>query len=69
MTETITVSGEQHPFTGQNLVELLAERGIAAERRGIAVALNGAVVPRGDWPGTRLSPGDRVEIAEARAGG
>ncbi len=37
--------------------------------RGIAVALNGDVVPRARWEATRLSPGDRVEIVTAAAGG
>ncbi len=37
--------------------------------RGVAVALNGEVVPRSRWEVTRLSPGDRVEIVTATAGG
>ncbi|HEV3282259.1 MAG TPA: sulfur carrier protein ThiS [Acidimicrobiales bacterium] len=37
--------------------------------RGVAVALNGEVVPRSRWELTRLSPGDRVEIVTAAAGG
>ncbi len=38
-------------------------------QRGIAVALNGAVVPRAAWPQTALKPGDSVEIVRARQGG
>lgn len=37
--------------------------------RGVAVALNGEVVPKSRWGATRLSPGDRVEIVTAAAGG
>ena len=37
--------------------------------RGIAVALNGEVVPRSRWAATRLAPEDRVEIVTAAAGG
>ena len=40
-----------------------------AERRGIAVALDGEVVPRGRWPETELRAGHRVEVLEARQGG
>ena len=40
-----------------------------AERRGIAVALDGEVVPRGRWGETRLAEGQRVEVLEARQGG
>jgi sulfur carrier protein len=39
------------------------------ERRGIAVALDGEVVPRGRWADTALSEGQRVEVLEARQGG
>jgi sulfur carrier protein len=40
-----------------------------AERRGIAVALDGEVVPRGRWAATPLADGHRVEVLEARQGG
>lgn len=38
-------------------------------RRGVAVALNGEVVPKSQWESTRLTPGDQVEIVTAAAGG
>ena len=37
--------------------------------RGVAVAVNGEVVPKGRWASTRLAHGDRVEIVTAAAGG
>jgi sulfur carrier protein len=37
--------------------------------RGVAVALNGEVVPRSSWSTTRLTSGDRLEIVTAAAGG
>jgi sulfur carrier protein len=40
-----------------------------ADGRGIAVALNGEVVRRADWPATRLAPGDQVEVLTAVQGG
>ena len=40
-----------------------------AERRGVAVALNDAVVPRASWPATALSEGDRVLVIQATQGG
>lgn len=36
---------------------------------GIAVAVNGEVVPRGSWPDTRVADGDRVEVLTAVQGG
>jgi len=38
-------------------------------QRGVAVAVNGTVVPRSRWDATVLNPGDRVEIVTAAAGG
>lgn len=38
-------------------------------RAGIAVALNGEVVPRQDWDTTRLAPQDRVEVLAPMQGG
>ncbi len=37
--------------------------------RGIAVALNGAVVSRSDWNDVELTEGDRVEVLGAIGGG
>ena len=36
---------------------------------GVAVALNGEVVPRSAWDSTDLRPGDRVEVLTAAQGG
>ncbi|HXD28902.1 MAG TPA: sulfur carrier protein ThiS [Arthrobacter sp.] len=36
---------------------------------GLAVAVNDDVVPRSSWAGTRLQPGDRVELLSAVQGG
>ena len=47
----------------------LAREALDTNQRGIAVALNGAVVPRTAWPSTRLRAGDSVEIVRARQGG
>jgi sulfur carrier protein len=41
----------------------------AAARRGIAVAVNGQVIPRSQHASTELSEGARVEIVTAVQGG
>ncbi len=66
---TIQVNGQALAFAAGNLVALLRERDIDPAGRGIAVALNGAVVPRSAWGDTTLKPGDSVEIVLARQGG
>jgi len=48
---------------------LLEARGVAPETRGVAVAINGAVVPRAAWGETRLAAGDEIEIIKAMSGG
>lgn len=70
MTEQIIrVNGESEPLAAATLDALLAEKAVDTMQRGIAVALNGAVVPRAAWRATALKPGDRVEIVRARQGG
>jgi sulfur carrier protein len=65
----IRVNGQEEPLSVATLAALLDEKAIDVGQRGIAVALNGAVVPRADWPATPLKPGDSVEIVRARQGG
>jgi sulfur carrier protein len=65
----IRVNGENEPLAAATLQALLAERAVDTEQKGIAVALNGAVVPRAAWPQTLLRPGDTIEIVRARQGG
>jgi sulfur carrier protein len=35
----------------------------------VAVALNGEVIPRREWPKTDVTPGDSVEVVRAVGGG
>jgi sulfur carrier protein len=44
-------------------------RANADERRRVAVARNGEVVPRVEWDGTKLADGDVVEVLAPVAGG
>jgi sulfur carrier protein len=66
---TIRVNGETEPLVATTLEALLVEKTADTAQRGIAVALNGAVVPRAAWSETLLRPGDSVEIVRARQGG
>jgi sulfur carrier protein len=65
----IRVNGETEPLMVATLAALLEEKALDTSQRGIAVAVNGAIVPRGAWPQTKLRPGDSVEIVRARQGG
>jgi sulfur carrier protein len=66
---TIRVNGESEPLAAATLDALLAEKAVDTMQRGIAVALNGSVVPRASWCDTMLKSGDNVEIVRARQGG
>jgi sulfur carrier protein len=48
---------------------VLARLGHHSGRGGIAVALNGAVVPRSAWDETRVAERDRLEVLGATQGG
>jgi sulfur carrier protein len=41
----------------------------AAQTRGVAVAVNGDVVPRSAWPDLPLRDGDTIEVLTAVPGG
>jgi sulfur carrier protein len=43
--------------------------GLEAAARGVAVAVDGEVVPRGEWAERRLSEGESVEVVRAVQGG
>jgi sulfur carrier protein len=66
---SIRVNGEDEPLAAATLSALLEEKAVDTGQRGIAVAVNGAIVPRAAWPQTQLRPGDSVEIVRARQGG
>ncbi len=61
----LTVNGEQRDVPDAGTVADL----VGEPRRGVAVAVNGEVVPRAGWPATPLRDGDRVEILTAAQGG
>lgn len=64
----IRVNGETvEVAAGDTLDELLARRG--ADRHGVAVAVDGEVVPRASWPDTALADGAAVEVLTAVQGG
>jgi sulfur carrier protein len=69
MAATISVNGEDEPLGAATLAALVAEKAQQTNRTGIAVALNGSVVPRTAWEATTLSPGDRIEIVRVLQGG
>ena len=68
MTSAIRVNGRAENVTAATVAELLHARGINGPR-GVAVAVNGAVVPSRRWSETALAPGDDIEIVRPFGGG
>ena len=65
---TVTVNGAATEVAaGATVAQLVAA--CAGEQRRVAVAVNGDVVPRSQWPTTRLAAGDSIEVLVAVAGG
>lgn len=66
----VTVNGEATEVQpGATVRSLLDALEVPAGGRGVAVAVDAEVVPRGDWERTELNDGARVEILRAIQGG
>jgi sulfur carrier protein len=68
MSVQIKLNGEPRELAeGAALADAVAQvTGLAS---GVAVAVNGDVVPRGSWSATPLREGDQVEVVTAVQGG
>ena len=66
----IELNGEARELpAGATLEAAVRETGAEQGARGVAVALDGEVVPRGEWEATALREGQRVEVLAAIQGG
>jgi sulfur carrier protein len=64
----IVLNGSPRDGT-QSLGRLLEELGLGPDARGVAVAVDGEVVPRSQWGRLTLGEGSRVEVVDAIQGG
>ncbi|MEA2178674.1 MAG: sulfur carrier protein [Solirubrobacteraceae bacterium] len=66
----ITVNGESAELpAGAYIADVLDALGVEPGRRGVAIAVDGEVVPRAQWDTTSLQDGVRVEVVQAIQGG
>ncbi|GAA1310334.1 sulfur carrier protein ThiS [Pseudonocardia xinjiangensis] len=64
----VWINGDQRELgAGASVLDALAELG--APSSGVAVAVDGEVVPRAGWADTRLADGARIEVLTAVQGG
>ena len=65
----LQVNGQPRRSDAGTVAQLLDEMGLPPDVRGVAVAVNGEVVPRGRWHRVELEADDRVEVVGAVQGG
>jgi sulfur carrier protein len=66
---SLKINGVEETVAVATITDLLVERGIDPKARFLAVAVNGSVVRRAEWPGIALTAGDAVEIVRPFQGG
>ena len=70
MSVNVTVNGDRRELpTGATVQNVVASLSNAPEGRGVAVAVEGEVVPRAQWSETALREGANVEVVVAVQGG
>jgi thiazole synthase len=66
----IELNGKQHELPERaTLADAARKAGVADGARGVAIALDGEVAPRGEWAETPLADGSKVEVLAAIQGG
>lgn len=66
----ILVNGETSELcAGATVAGVLVHLGVDSDARGVAVAVDGEVVPRSSWEVFALPDGARVEVLTAMQGG
>ena len=66
----VVLNGEPRDLVdGASVRDAVVAAGAPDEGRGVAVALDGEVVPRGRWDDETLTDGQRVEVVQAVQGG
>ena len=67
---TVLLNGESMALPeGATAADAVRATGAPDDGRGVAIALGGQVVPRGEWNDTPLSEGEQVEVLHAVQGG
>jgi len=70
VTLNVTVNGDRRELpAGATVASVVASLPNAPEGRGVAVAVEGEVVPRARWPEVELRDGANVEVVVAVQGG
>ena len=66
---TVRVNGEARDVSAATVFDLLLAEEVDPKARFVAVAINGVVVPRGQWQREPVKDGDEIEIVTPAPGG
>ena len=61
----VTINGKPESVTAVTIADVVAAMGKDPAGKGLAVALNGEVVPRRTWAERTITDDDRIELLEA----
>jgi sulfur carrier protein len=65
----VTINGERRELGERATIDAAVQAAGAPDGRGVAVALDGEVVPRGEWATTEIRDGQEIEVLHAVQGG
>lgn len=65
----ITVNQQTYQVTSVCSVQHLLDTVLNTPANGIALAVNQAIIPKSNWEGHTLNPGDQIIIIKATQGG
>ena len=66
---TITINNKQVEVVAQEVLQQIVFDQIGENAKGVAVAINGQVIPKDSWPQTAVSENDDILIIKATQGG
>lgn len=65
----VTINGEEIKTEAVTINELIRQQNLEGGGKGIAIAINGSVIPKERWHEHHLNEEDDIEIVRATQGG
>lgn len=66
---TITINNKQVEVVAQEVLQQIVFDQIGENAKGVAVAINGQVIPKDSWVETKVNENDDILIIKATQGG
>jgi sulfur carrier protein len=65
----VTINGADRELAEGTKIADVADDVAGGRRTGVAIAVNGEIVPKSRWPYVAVGEGDRLEVLSAIGGG